>query len=66
MNEEKVKNILGGAIMEDNSISTFRGNIDFAIWGPHDYKILLDGEFTSEQLMALAWWMDNHYKGGEN
>lgn len=33
-------------------------------WNPHRPEAVLDGDFTADELEAIAWWMRNHGAGG--
>jgi len=59
MNEQKAREILGDTIQEDDSLFD---NNTYISWTPDREKVVLDYRFTSEQLLAIAWWMDNKKK----
>lgn len=55
MNEVQARSILNSSIEDDK---LFQGN-PFYMYSPADSKVVMDGEFTTEQLEAIAWWMTN-------
>jgi len=57
MNREKAIEILGkDAVWPDNSLR----NTDEIEWYPHSNRCNLDSNFTSEQLKAIVWWMEEY------
>jgi hypothetical protein len=58
MNEDKAREILedGEFIITDSSLS---GSWEYVSWkaGYGDDNVTLDGEFTADQLEAIAFWM---------
>jgi hypothetical protein len=61
MNEQKVREILKDAIsIEDNRL--IPGNCYSQSWYPGDKTINIDGEYTADELKAMAWWMENKNK----
>lgn len=59
MNEEQARKILGDAIRLDG-VSLYSLGW-FLRWDPEYDRAVLDGDFTAEQLEAIAWWM--RFKG---
>lgn len=70
MNEKRAREILGnvegrtGAIHPDGRLYNLGAYLD---WAPGYENATLDGEFTADQLEAIAWWMRNaaSLKGGQ-
>lgn len=56
MNEEQARKILGDAIEGDNGLYSCGW---YLAWSPHENTACLDGDFTAEDLEAIAWWMRN-------
>ena len=64
MTEAKAREVLGIAIVnENNSLRADQPFVTYYTNQTDPPKSLLDGFFTSLQLRAIAWWMDN--MGGE-
>jgi len=59
MEEDEVRELLNGAIAHNGlySLGWYLG------WSYGDDEATLDGEFTADDLEAIAWWMRNT-KGG--
>ena len=59
MNEETARKHLGAVIQQDGSLKDSEDN--WIVWPvrPDGNVICIDGNFTAEQLEALAWWMRN-------
>lgn len=62
MDRERAKEILGNAIEFDLSLHDLYCYLD---WKVGDSDITLDGVFNIEELEAIAWWMRNTKKEGE-
>jgi len=62
MDEVKVKEILGG---DGDNIFTDKGGLHSLgwclDWGIHDDTATLDGEFSADELEAIAWWMRRNF-----
>lgn len=56
MTEQEAKEILGNAISDDNGLTSLGWYIG---WNPWQTSACLDGDFTAEDLEAIAWWMRN-------
>ncbi len=57
MTEEEARRILGETIQEDGSLFN---RTDYVDWELGSDTVYLDAMFfTSEQLLAIAWWMTN-------
>lgn len=54
MNLEKVKQILGDDVVKDAGLYSLGGYIG---WTVGDKEIVLDGEFTADELEAILWCM---------
>lgn len=61
MDEEKAKEILGNVIEVDGGLHSLCSGEHFAYtnWFKGDETATLDGEFTADQLEAIAWWIRN-------
>jgi len=59
MNEDKAKKILQNAITEEDGLFDIGGYI---AWHQGDEELVLDGEFTLEELEAICWWIKNKGK----
>jgi hypothetical protein len=60
MNEEKARELLKGAIKENDDLFFEAGSIvaiDFE--KVHRKHVILRAEFTADELEAIAWWMRN-------
>ena len=57
MDEQKVREILGSDILENNGLYSCG---QYLSWTPGGKCTCLDGDFTAEELEAIAWWM-KHY-----
>jgi len=56
MDKIHAKKILEEAIMADNSLHA----LDWYLrWNLNDKDVVLDGQFTADELEAIAWWMRN-------
>ena len=58
MNEERAKKILSKFI-SDGNILTGETFLDHMLWFPWENTAGIEGEFTLEEIEALAWWMRN-------
>jgi hypothetical protein len=58
MNEEKAKKILSKFI-QDGNILTGETFTDHIFWFPSENTVGIEGEFTLEEIEALAWWIKN-------
>jgi len=56
MNEKKAEKILKDWACEDGSL---HDSVKYLNWYKGNKIILLDGDFTAEELKAIAWWMEN-------
>lgn len=56
MNESKARSILERDIQPDNSLYSLGWYLS---WVPGNPEACLDGDFTAEDLEAIAWWMKN-------
>lgn len=55
MNELKVKKILKDVkFKEDDSLSD---DLKYLSWDVSQTEATLDGDFTADELEAIAWWM---------
>lgn len=59
MNEEKARRILSEMCTIQPDDSLYDGNFVWLQWYHTFNDISLDGNFTPEQLLALAWWTQN-------
>lgn len=56
MNEAKARELLFGSIGPDDRLM----NVGWYLsWAPGKEKATLDGDFTADELDAIAWWMRN-------
>lgn len=62
MTEERAREILGNKINKDDRLYLCEGV--FVSWFVGDLLAEVDGEYTADELEAIAWWMRN--KGGED
>jgi len=61
MNEEKARAILGEAVRHNDCLYNLGHYIS---WTPRDAQVVLDDDFSADELEAIAWWMRNKkYKG---
>lgn len=63
MDEKKVRKIFNYnevIINEDDELDSLGW---YLTWENFRKEATLDGEFTAEELEAIAWWMKNKYKG---
>lgn len=56
MTEQRARLILGRMIVADD---TLNGIGEQLVWFPHGDGAMLDGDFTADELEAIAWWMRN-------
>lgn len=54
MREETAKEILAGCIEADDTLYNLG---KYLRWEPCERAVTLDGQFTADQLEAIAWWM---------
>jgi len=54
MNEQQAREILGDY---DKHEGWFTNISEYVEWLPQNEKAALDGEFTADQLEAIAFWM---------
>lgn len=62
MTEQRAREILGEHVCADG---TLEGGVEFVDWPAYrddSSHVRLDGEFTAEELEAIAWWMRNKAK----
>jgi hypothetical protein len=59
MNEERAKKILSKFIDHGNILHYGNKYEDHIFWYPGDDRVDIEGEFTLEEIEALAWWMRN-------
>ena len=57
MNKLEATKILGDSIEEDGSLSC--GHHNYIDWPVGDKEACLDGEFESEEIEAILWWINN-------
>ena len=62
MNSKKAREILGDTIKTDYGLHDLYSYTD---WRVGDNSVTLDGLFTANELEAIAWWMRNTKKEGE-
>ena len=62
MNEKRVREILKDAIESNGELVDFNNSLH---WKPGNNHVILDSYFTAEKLEAIAWWMKNTKKEGE-
>jgi hypothetical protein len=58
MTEQRAREILGEAIQPNGRLYNLSWYLDWSERTEPD-KATLDGEFTADQLEAIAWWMRN-------
>lgn len=56
MNEEQAWKLLQGCIEDDNGLHSLGWYLG---WDVEDDNAVLDGDFTADELSAIAWWMKN-------
>jgi hypothetical protein len=56
MNDPEARELLGDAIKSDNGLHSLGW---YLAWTPGDKAAVLDGQFTADELEAIAWWMRN-------
>lgn len=56
MTEEDAMRILGESVHADNSLYSLGW---YLCWIPKEASATLDGEFSADELEAIAWWMRN-------
>jgi len=56
MNEEKARAILGDTVKEDGGLDNLGHYIS---WCPSEQLVVLDAEFSADELDAIVWWMRN-------
>lgn len=54
MDLTEASNILGNTIQSDNNLYNLRGYVS---WDKGDETITLDGQFTADELEAMAIWI---------
>ena len=64
MTEDKARRILGRKVHPEDS--TLYDLSDYVCWPAAARRIILDGEFTAEELEAMAWWIRNKTPGGQS
>lgn len=57
MDEAQARELLEGAISTDGGLHSLGW---YLAWNPGRENATLDGEFTADDLEAIAWWMRNH------
>ena len=62
MDEKKAREILKDIIRTDGGLADLSWYLD---WQVGDEEATLDGPFSAEDLEAIAWWMRNAKKKGE-
>jgi len=60
MDEQRARKVLGTAIKSSGALACVTG--DYFSWMVHSDRAHLSGEFSAEQLLAMAWWMSHHAK----
>jgi len=58
MNEEKARTVLADDIKDDDSIYNLGAYLAWPSCGDKN-TACLDGEFSADELEAIAWWMRN-------
>ncbi len=61
MRKKKQLEVLGRAAREDGSLGSYGWHLS---WRPGDETAELDGDFTADELEAIAKWMREH--GGKD
>ena len=59
MDETEARRILGKAIDPDNSISDGSNYMYWPNVRDGNDAIVIDGDFTEDEIEAIAWWMKN-------
>lgn len=61
MYEKRAREILGTGVKEDNSLSSISSDryVDWPLGGGDVEVIRLDGDFSLDQIEAIAWWVRN-------
>lgn len=59
MNEERARELLEGCITETGLSNSGR----YLAWDHKNKEATLDGDFTADDLEAIAWWMRNKGPG---
>jgi hypothetical protein len=54
MNEEKAREILNGLISSDDGLYNIS---TYILWHVDSNLVCLDGDFTADELEAIAFWM---------
>lgn len=54
MNEQRAREILKSAIKPSGALLD---RVAYMSWEPGDSDVVLDGQFTAEELEAIAFWM---------
>ncbi len=57
MNEQRAREILRDRI--DAASQGLSADMPLVYWRPQEGAVNLDGEFTADELEAVAWWMRN-------
>lgn len=57
---EKAKEHLDGLIDEDGALNYLRATMRIVRWKPGEATVGLEGDFTSDDLAAIAIYMDRH------
>jgi hypothetical protein len=60
MTEQRAREILGSTARDDGRLLE---GMPFVRWHPLEKLILLDGEFSADEVEAMAWWMRNMKAG---
>jgi hypothetical protein len=58
MNEQKAKELLKDHITPNGGLR--RNDERYISWQPKESAVTVDGEFTTDELEAIIWWMQNH------
>ena len=61
MNEERARELLSDCdgLDDDGGLFDLGG---YVCWEPYERTVCLDGDFTTEYLQAIIWWMENKAK----
>jgi hypothetical protein len=56
MTEQRARDLLGECVRPDGRLL---GGYDMVAWQHGESSATLDGQFTADELEAIAWWMRN-------
>lgn len=60
MDEARAREILKDSISKSDKRLSPGSLVGYISWNTVNVNIIMDGDFTTDELDAISWWMKNH------